>query len=86
MFIAECRLRPCPFCGGRPKIAEARVVGTQSGGSFGKGFRDWILRIECDCGITLEKEHQEDMKGNPLSETAFDVWNRRVMPGHPDLK
>ena len=73
----EIVLKPCPFCGSTPHVAEM-FVGTP----YGDGYTDFSIAIECRCGVTLEKEHTTGPDGNPLplSITAFDAWNRRAEP------
>ena len=58
-------LKPCPFCGNKPRLIEKDPFG-----QFRKELN--VFGVYCDCGAVIWKCSEED---------AREAWNRRVENG-----
>jgi len=67
----EIELKPCPFCGGVPKL-EPRV-------DYSWGYRSGYSKITCDCGIhktvNIRGEDQSDI--DKATALVIKDWNSR---------
>ena len=68
------KLKPCPFCGQTVRITEM-TVNVQS------VFQECKAKIECDCGLTFEREWMSERFPTGIIALQPDIetaWNTRT--------
>lgn len=80
--MSDTELKPCPFCGGQPKMAE--FEGDVGGGDYQKIFDVWCENSQCNvkprCNVRGEHGYRrpEDLDNSAARAKSVADWNRRA--------